>query len=65
MWVNVPTDDGGEAMTKGFALAWTRALVRVQVLWPKEYYHAATEFWVTASRVTRRVIEPQWLGTRP
>ncbi|ASN52644.1 hypothetical protein [Sinomonas sp. R1AF57] len=62
VWVDVPTDDGGETRTAGFALAWTRDAVEVQVLWRKEYYVAATEFWVGASRVQRRVIEPQWLG---
>ncbi|BCT76942.1 hypothetical protein SCMU_27840 [Sinomonas cyclohexanicum] len=62
VWVNVPTDEGGEAYKRGFALAWTHDRVRVQVLWPKEYFEAATEFWVDASRVQRRAIEPQWLG---
>lgn len=62
VWVNVPTDDGGEAHKRGFAMAWSRDRVRVQVLWPKEYFEAATEFWVDAARVQRRVIEPQWGG---
>lgn len=62
VWVRVPTDDGGETVKVGFALAWTRDVVEVQVLWPVAYYQAATEFWVTADRVRRRTIEPQWLG---
>ncbi|MEW1813283.1 hypothetical protein AB0284_21580 [Pseudarthrobacter phenanthrenivorans] len=46
---------------KGFALAWTDAAVLVQVLWAREYYRAATEVWVGAGRVERRVIEPEWI----
>ena len=62
VWVDVETDRGTAERTKGFAVAWTPTLVRVQVLWPKEYYSAATEFWVSSSRVAARTIEPQWLG---
>lgn len=56
-------DDGTERTEAGFALAWTRGHARVQVQWPAEYYRGAREFWVLAERVTRRVIEPQWLGS--
>jgi hypothetical protein len=62
VWVEVPTDDGREVRSKGFTHAWTNDRVRVQVLWRKEYYTAATEFWVDASRVSRRVIDPEWIG---
>ncbi|MDR6623038.1 hypothetical protein [Sinomonas atrocyanea] len=60
--VLVPTVDGGEIVKDGFALAWTKDAVLVQVLWPREYYTAAREFWVDASSVSRRVIEPEWNG---
>jgi hypothetical protein len=52
----VPTADGGEVVKDGFALAWTEDAVLVQVLWPREYYTAAREFWVNASRVSRRAL---------
>lgn len=57
VWVRVPTADGGESIKAGFALAWTAEAVRVQVLWPKEYYSAATELWVQANRVSRRRLD--------
>lgn len=62
VWVRVAVEDGTERVEQGFALAWTRQHVLVQVLWRESYYKAAREFWVDAERVSRRVIEPQWLG---
>ena len=61
VWVRLPLDDGTEARVKGFALGWTAERVLVQVLWAREYYRAATQVWVDAGRVERRVIDPQWL----
>ena len=42
-------------------MAWADATVLVQVLWAREYYRAATEVWVDAERVERRVVEPEWI----
>ncbi|NUP74542.1 MAG: hypothetical protein HOQ07_07820 [Sinomonas sp.] len=63
VWVRLTFDDGRpERLEKGFAQAWTDRHVLVQVLWVISYYRGAREFWVDAAQVTRRVIEPQWLG---
>lgn len=62
VWVSVAVDDGSERVERGFAHAWTRRHVLVQVLWKKAYYRTAIEFLVDAERVQRRIIEPQWLG---
>lgn len=62
VWVHVAVDDGSERAEQGFALAWTKRHVLVQVLWPASYYKGAREFWIDAARVSRRVIDPQWLG---
>lgn len=56
------TAGGGTVRSKGFARAWTRDAVLVQVLWPKEYYTAPVEVWLEPARVARRVIEPAWPG---
>lgn len=62
-WVRLTFDDGRPERTqKGFALAWTDQHVQVQILWEISYYRGAREFWVRADRVTRRTIEPQWIG---
>ncbi len=63
VWVRLAFDDGRQPQTdKGFALAWTGRHVLVQVLWRMSYYQAAREFWVEATQVDRRQIEPQWIG---
>jgi hypothetical protein len=63
VWVRLTFDDGRPERTqKGFALAWAGQHVQVQVLWEISYYRGAREFWVEAGQVTRRKIEPQWLG---
>ncbi|WP_138415299.1 hypothetical protein [Sinomonas gamaensis] len=63
VWVRLTFDDGRPERTeKGFAKAWTEHFVLVQVLWTIAYYRGAREFWVEASSVKRRVIEPAWLG---
>ena len=62
VWVTLPLDDGTVARVKGFAMGWTADVVLVQVLWAREYYRAATEVWVDAGLVERRVIEPEWMG---
>lgn len=66
VWVQLTFDDGRPERTqKGFALAWTDRHVQVQVLWEISYYRGAREVWVSADQVTRRRIEPQWLGRTP
>jgi hypothetical protein len=63
VWVRLTFDDGRPERTqKGFALAWTAQHVQVQLLWELSYYRGAREFWVDADQITRRTIEPQWLG---
>ncbi|AMM31525.1 hypothetical protein SA2016_0837 [Sinomonas atrocyanea] len=63
VWVRLTFDDGSAERTqKGFALAWTDQHVQVQMLWEISYYHGARDFWVNADQVTRRAIDPQWLG---
>ena len=62
VWVRLTLQDGTERTQWGFAQAWTRGQVLVQVQWQMSYYMAAREFWVEASAVTRREIQPQWLG---
>ncbi|MGO4470354.1 hypothetical protein AB4Y95_00245 [Arthrobacter sp. M-10] len=58
VWVRVAVDDGSERTEPGFAQGWTREHVLVQVQWPADYYKGAREFWVEATRVRRRVIDP-------
>ncbi|GHG61316.1 hypothetical protein GCM10012320_36160 [Sinomonas cellulolyticus] len=66
VWVRLTFDDGRPERTqKGFALAWTDRHVQVQVLWEISYYRGARDFWVSPDQVTRRTIEPQWLGRSP
>ena len=65
VWVRLQLQDGSERTQWGFALAWTRGQVLVQVQWQMSYYMAAREFWVDATTVTRRVIEPAWRGREP
>lgn len=62
VWVEVRVVDASLPPRKvpGFALAWTREHVLVQIKWPKEYFVGARNFWTDAVNVSRRVIEPSW-----
>lgn len=61
VWVLLRFDDVREPHeAMGFALGWTREHVRVQVIWRREYFLGALEFWVEAKDVRRREITPSW-----
>jgi hypothetical protein len=62
VWVRLHLQDGTERTQWGFAKAWTRGQALVEVQWQQSYYMAAREFWVDASTVSRRQIEPEWPG---
>jgi hypothetical protein len=50
IWAELVYADGSRQTVKGFAMAWTNSLVRLQ--WVE--YSMAREVWVNANVVTRR-----------
>ncbi|WP_138443429.1 hypothetical protein [Sinomonas susongensis] len=60
VWVEVSVVDSSLSPTTmpGFALAWTREHVLIQIKWPKEYFVGARNLWTEAKHVSRRVIAP-------
>ncbi|MBT8162776.1 hypothetical protein KKI43_20305 [Arthrobacter sp. GN70] len=57
VWVRLTYTDGAVHEVPGFALAWTRAHVLVQIPWPEEYYDGHRDSWVPATGVRRRQID--------
>ncbi|WP_426303025.1 hypothetical protein [Arthrobacter sp. R-11] len=56
VWVRLHFEDGSEETAKGFAHAWTRIHVLVQIPWAQTYYTGTKEVWVQAEDVRRRII---------
>ena len=66
VWVTLTFPNGEpDQTTDGFAVAWTREYVLVQVRWQVEYYLGTRSFWVEAGKVSRRRIEPSRRGPNP
>jgi hypothetical protein len=62
VWLRLRWEDGTERTVKGFAFAWSADGVLVQYLGEGSYHLTAREIWTEALNVTRRKLEPQWLG---
>ncbi|WP_426302790.1 hypothetical protein [Arthrobacter sp. R-11] len=57
VWVRLRFEDGSEETVKGFAMAWTRVHVFVQIPWAQHYYTGTNEVWVKAEDVRRRKLQ--------
>jgi len=62
VWVRLHFEDGSEETAKGFAHAWTRVHVLVQIPWAQAYYTGTKEVWVNAEDVRRRQLQGRGYG---